>query len=372
MEKLISDILSSIKYYFKFLKLFRKSEVGVYFLLFKDKSENLEVKKYSLLLLSFFFFYIIGWAASSSDFNINYDFVKNSYEVFIKDLSINSSYKDNFKMLLSLSLILEFTAFIFTKKKADRIMLSKFNFLLAAWTFVILSLFIMAGTLMISISRWLSLKESTQNAILGIIVLIAILPTLVLLFSPFLALSVAKERRLVSEGFESKGFFLNILIPILVFILMKGIFGSKSVEDDVYFSNGNRDKITLKVTYSGDSLYSLETSFILENQHSQNFILAPNEFNYFLYWNITDDNEVIDRSVSDTIFLKEVDTSNFNIALKTPQQIRLKGYLTPDTYRRLLFLRDSTIQKQIHLSIITINLKKVHLAYPTFEIIGRE
>ncbi|WP_343522024.1 hypothetical protein [Pedobacter sp.] len=367
MDGFFSGILDSIKFQLKVFRLFWKGDVGIYFLLFRDTNGFTEIKKYTLLVFSFLCFYVVGVSVGKADFILNTDFLKNSYNLFIDDLFENNSIKDNSKTLLAIIFMLEISAFILAAKR-NRVIVSRYNFLLASWTFCFLSFLIIIASVLISIMHLLGLGPDTQRGIGGLLVLVSFVYIFALFISPFGALSIAQKRNLISESVYGLGAILNIAIPLAIFFLLKGVLGSREIENKVYFLNGDSKVLSLALKRKDLSTYNIETKMVIENGYNENYILSGDSSNFYLYWNIVDENDNIDPKYSDTIFLKNKDNSQLTILPHVPIQVAMKGTLTVGQYFKLKYLEKGTIEKQIHLGVKTINLGNIHLAYSPFVI----
>ncbi|SFA41465.1 hypothetical protein SAMN04488511_102327 [Pedobacter suwonensis] len=367
MDSFFSGILDSIKFQLKAFRLFWKGDVGIYFLLFRDTNGFTEIKKYTLLVFSFLFFYVVGVSVNKADFMLSTDFLKNSYNLFIDNLFENNSIKDNSRTLLAIIFTLEISAFIFAAKK-NRVIVSRYNFLLASWTFCFLSFLIILTSILVSFMHLLGLGPEVQEVIAGLLILVSFVYIFGLFISPFGALSIAHKRNLISGSVHTLGAFLNIAIPLVIFFLLKGVLGSNEIENKVYFLNSDNKVLRLELKRKDLFSYNIETKMVIENGYNENYILSGDSSNFYLYWNIVDENDSIDPSISDTVFLKNKDNSPLTILPHVPVQVAIKGTLTVDQYIKLKYLEKNTIEKQIHLGVKTINLGNIHLAYSPFVI----
>jgi len=370
MEKILLEISDSLRYYFKSLYLFSNHYTGVYFYLFKDESAKQEVRKYTLLLISFLFFYLMGSMMAESNYVINYNAVEKSISSFTDNELNHVSFKEHFKFIFFTTIVLEIIAYFFTKNKSERILLSRFNFLLVAWFFTMLTIFISIAWIVSTVYHWMGYKNGVPDWVIGIIGLIGLIFAFGYFVAPSIALTEAKKRGYISASLEAKGVFLNILIPILLFLGLKGIFENQESVVDIYFANGPKNEINLQIGYtdSTQKLLLLKTTFIVENKDKVNYIFHPDSSTFYLYWRIVDDEDKTLPEYSDTIQLETINKNQVTILKNTPTKISLQGYLNFNTFKKLSYLKDSTIKKNIHLNMRTINAGHIHLASSVFTI----
>lgn len=349
MENIISDTVSTVKNYLTTVRIFFKGRVGFYFIIFKQDVKNSEGRKYFTLFSSIFVFAFFIATGRDSGAMITLD-PGSVYENAMKSIVAIDLYKSLLRGTLVFVLVLELLAYILGRSRSERKFLSIFNFVTASWFILILLVFMLGYILTAAVGRFLSISESVLNGIVGLIGLVGIPYLIYIYFAPYRALNLAVTKKYVVRGTPLKGILLQLGMPVLFFLMLKGSirefrFDDPPKIDSVLFLDGTRNAISIQIDSLGINVFKVRSAFVLVNGHERNYIVDPGKRSFLLRWDQRSKTVISPENAkySDSIDLSDMNnTKPYSISRNTPEYVNLEAVVDSVKVLKLLVLRSCT------------------------------